>query len=72
LKVLIKFLGPIAKDDLEVEVSSIDELKKVIKENVEDKWIDSLGVAINDRLVKSLDEVKNGDVISLLPPVCGG
>ena len=60
------------RETLEEVFSDVNELKKVIKENVEDKWIDSLGVAVNGRLVKSLNEVKDGDVISLLPPVCGG
>jgi molybdopterin synthase sulfur carrier subunit len=72
LKVLIKFLGPISRDDLEVDVENIDELKKIIKENVSSEWIESLAVAVNDNIVNDLNEIKDGDVISLLPPVCGG
>ena len=72
MKVLIKFLGPISRDDLEVDVENIDELKKIIKENVSSEWIESLAVAVNDNIVNDLNEIKDGDVISLLPPVCGG
>lgn len=68
---LIKFLGPISRDDLEVEVKNIDELKEIIKQNVDKKYLESLAVAINDKIVNKL-EIKDGDVISLLPPVCGG
>jgi len=70
--VLIKFLGPISRDDLEVEVNSSEELKEVIKQNVDNEWIEKIAVAVNDKIVSNLDDIKNGDVISLLPPVCGG
>jgi len=72
LKVLIKFLGPISRDDLSVEVNSEEELKEIIKDSISSEWYDKVAIAINDRLVESLDEVKDGDVIVLLPPVCGG
>jgi len=70
--VLIKFLGPISRDDLEVEVNSSEELKEVIKQNISDEWLEKIAVAVNDKIVSNLDDIKNGDVISLLPPVCGG
>ena len=69
---LIKFLGPIARDDLEVEVTSSKDLKEVIKQNVDIEWLEKIAVAVNDKIVSNLDDIKNGDVISLLPPVCGG
>ncbi len=69
---LIKFLGPISRDDLEVEVNSSEELKEVIKQNISDEWLEKIAVAVNDKIVSNLDDIKNGDVISLLPPVCGG
>ena len=69
---LIKFLGPISKEDLEVDISSSEELKEVIKNNVDNEWLDKIAVAINDEIVSNLDNIKDGDVISLLPPVCGG
>jgi len=72
LKVIIKFLGPISKDDLEVEINSSEDLKEIIKQNVDSEWLDKIAVAINDEIVSNLDNIKDGDVISLLPPVCGG
>ena len=69
---LIKFLGPISRDDLEVNVKSSEELREIIKQNVDDRWLDKIAVAINDEIVSNLDNIKDGDVISLLPPVCGG
>jgi len=70
--VLIKFLGPISRDDLEVEINSSEELKEVIKQNISNEWLEKIAVAVNDKIVSNLDDIKNGDVISLLPPVCGG
>ena len=69
---LIKFLGPISRDDLEVEVNSSEELKEVIRQNITDEWLEKIAVAVNDKIVSNLDDIKDGDVISLLPPVCGG
>ena len=72
MKVLIKFLGPISRDDLKVEINSIEELKELIKQNVDSEWLEKIAVAVNDEIVSNLDNIKDGDVISLLPPVCGG
>jgi molybdopterin synthase sulfur carrier subunit len=72
LRVIIKFLGPIAKDDMVVKVTNGEELKNVIKENIDEKWFSTIAIALNDKIVSNLDEIKDGDVISLLPPVCGG
>jgi molybdopterin synthase sulfur carrier subunit len=72
LKVLVKFLGPLAKDDIEINVKNSKELKDKITENIDEKWLSIVAIAVNDKLVTNLDEIKDGDVISLLPPVCGG
>jgi molybdopterin synthase sulfur carrier subunit len=72
LKVIVKFLGPITREDVVLEVQSDSEIKEKIKKYIDKKWLDSLAVAVNDKIVHSFDEVKDGDVISLLPPVCGG
>ena len=72
LKVTVKFLGPITREDVVLEVQSDSEIKEKIKKYIDKKWLDSLAVAVNDKIVHSFDEVKDGDVISLLPPVCGG
>ncbi len=38
-----------------------------------DEWLKSSPVAVNSEIVTSLDiKLKSGDVVSILPPVCGG
>lgn len=72
--VKIEFLGPIQKESIEVEISNLNELKSALNadENLQ-KWLEISAVAVNDRLVFDKNFVlKNGDKISLLPPVCGG
>ena len=72
--VKVEFLGPISKEPLEVDIKNLQELKEILKkdENLKE-WLDSLAVAVNDEIVSSADiELKDGDKVSLLPPVCGG
>ena len=70
----VEFLGPIQKDPLELEIKNLNELADILQQDKEMlEWLESSAVAVNDTLVNSLDvELKNGDKISLLPPVCGG
>jgi len=72
--VKIEFLGPISKEPLEVDIKNLSEIKDILKSDESlSEWLDSLAVAINDEIVSSLDiALKDGDKISLLPPVCGG
>ncbi len=72
--VKVEFLGPISKEPLEVDIKNLNELKEILKKDESlSEWLDSLAVAVNDEIVSSLDiELKDGDKISLLPPVCGG
>ena len=72
--VRVEFLGPIQKDALELEIVNLNELAAILQKDEEVKeWLDNCAVAVNDNLVTSLEcELKNGDKISLLPPVCGG
>jgi molybdopterin synthase sulfur carrier subunit len=70
----VEFLGPINKSALEVEITNLNELGTILK-NEQDvsSWLETCAVAINDTLVSSKDfELKDGDRVSLLPPVCGG
>lgn len=70
----VEFLGPIKKDDLEIKASNLAELKKILNkdENLKE-WLEISAVAINDEIISNLDkELKNGDKVSILPPVCGG
>ena len=70
----VEFLGPIQKPTLELEIQNLNELAAILQadEEVSD-WLESCAVAVNDTLVSSLEApLKDGDRVSLLPPVCGG
>ncbi|RUM62102.1 MAG: molybdopterin synthase sulfur carrier subunit [Sulfurimonas sp.] len=72
--VRIEFLGPIAKESLEMEATSLQDVAEALSSDEEIKaWLQTCAVAVNDTLVSSLDTpLRSGDKISLLPPVCGG
>ncbi len=72
--VKIEFLGPINKDSIELDIKSLDDLSKILKDDKDlSLWLDTCAVAVNDTLVCSKDiQLNNGDKVSLLPPVCGG
>ena len=72
--VKIEFLGPINKDSMDLDISNLQELSEILKNDIEvSSWLETCAVAINDTLICSKDiELKDGDKVSLLPPVCGG
>lgn len=72
--ITVEFLGPIQKPILSMEASTLRDVAEALRQDNEmAQWIDSCAVAVNDTLVSSLDTVlKEGDKVSLLPPVCGG
>jgi molybdopterin synthase sulfur carrier subunit len=72
--VKVEFLGPINREAMEVDISNLQELKILLKDDTElQEWLENSAVAVNDTLVSTLDiPIKEGDKISLLPPVCGG
>lgn len=72
--VRVEFLGPIQKEPMELDIKNLSELSKVLKEDKEMlEWLQNSAVAVNDTLVGSIDvELKDGDRVALLPPVCGG
>lgn len=72
--VTVDFLGPIGKPSLELEISNLNELAKILQDDAEvSDWLESCAVAVNNTLVISLDTpLSDGDKVSLLPPVCGG
>ncbi len=72
--VTIEFLGPIQKAPLTLEAASLREVAEALKADAElAQWLETCAVALNDTLVGTLDTpLKNGDRVSLLPPVCGG
>jgi sulfur-carrier protein len=72
--ITIEFLGPIAQEDITIEANSLQDVADFLqKDSKLSPWLDSLAIAINDKLTDSLDAPLNdGDRVSLLPPVCGG
>ncbi|HDZ4930765.1 TPA: MoaD/ThiS family protein [Campylobacter jejuni] len=72
--VKVEFLGPINKENLELEVKNLKELKKILQKDESLKeWLELCAVSLNDEII--FDEntkLKDGDKIALLPPVCGG
>lgn len=72
--VKVEFLGPIGKEPLELDITNLTQLATILQEDETlSEWLENSAVAINDTLVASRDvALKDGDKISLLPPVCGG
>ncbi len=72
--VKIEFLGPIGKAPLEMEAATLADVSAKLKEDADlSQWLDKCAVALNDTMVSDLNTVlKDGDRISILPPVCGG
>jgi len=72
--VKVEFFGPIKKESLEVDVKNLKELKEILlkDESLKD-WLKVSAVAVNEKIVDKLDiELNDGDVVAILPPVCGG
>lgn len=72
--VKVEFLGPIARETIELEVNSLAGLSKVLYEDENIRpWLEKCAVAVNDVMVKDPNfPLKEGDRVSILPPVCGG
>jgi molybdopterin synthase sulfur carrier subunit len=72
--VTVEFLGPIQKQPLRLEITNLNQLASILQQDEElAQWLGNSAVAVNDTLVSSLDtQLKSGDKVSLLPPVCGG
>ena len=70
----IEFLGPIKMSNLKLEAANLSEVKEKLGEYEElAEWLKICAVAVNDEIASSLDApLKDGDKISILPPVCGG
>jgi len=72
--VRVEFLGPIQKEPLELDITNLNELADILKDDAQmQEWLQNSAVAVNDTLVSTKDyALKDGDKIVLLPPVCGG
>jgi molybdopterin synthase sulfur carrier subunit len=72
--VKVEFLGSIKTSPIYVEINNLNQLSSVLKENtILDEWLKISIVCVNDLLVEDINiELKSGDIISILPPSCGG
>ncbi len=72
--VKVEFLGPIGKAPVEMEAETLADVAEKLKEDGTVKeWLPKCAVALNDTMVSDLNTpLKDGDRISVLPPVCGG
>ena len=72
--VKVEFLGPIGKEPLELDITNLNELSTILKQDDSlSMWLKNSACAINDVLIENKDTpLKNDDKITLLPPVCGG
>lgn len=70
----IEFLGPIGRAPMEMEAATLADVANRLKVDSElASWLDKCAVAVNDTMVNDLNTaLKDGDRISILPPVCGG
>ncbi|HEG6610669.1 TPA: MoaD/ThiS family protein [Campylobacter jejuni] len=70
----VEFLGPINKENLELEVKNLKELKEILQKDESLKeWLELCAVSLNDEIIFDKNtKLKDGDKIALLPPVCGG
>ena len=72
--IIIEFLGPINRDPMKIDISNLNELKGILKDdNTVLPWLESSAIAVNDVIITNKNTIlKSGDKVSLLPPVCGG
>ena len=72
--VKLEFLGPINKENIEIQAHSLKELKEFLKQDESlQEWLGLCAVALNDKIIFDENQpLKSGDKIALLPPVCGG
>ena len=72
--VKVEFLGPIGKAPVEMEAKTLADVAEKLKEDGTVKeWLPKCAVALNDTMVSDLNTpLKDGDKVSVLPPVCGG
>ena len=49
----VEFLGPIQKKPLELEITNLNELAKILQDDKEmNEWLQNSAVAVNDMLVR--------------------
>ena len=70
----IEFLGPIDRKSISLDVLTLDEVSLKLQDDKElNDWLQKCAIAVNDEIIFDKNiQLKDGDKISLLPPVCGG
>ena len=71
----VRFLGHLKdKEALKIDIKNLGELKELLSKDESLKpWLGVCAVSLNDEVVSSLKEpLRDGDIICVLPPVCGG
>ncbi|GAA9185493.1 MoaD/ThiS family protein [Helicobacter pylori] len=74
----VRFFGPIKEENFFIKANDLKELRAILQEKEGLKeWLGVCAIALNDHLIDNLIDnlntpLKEGDVVSLLPPVCGG
>lgn len=70
----VEFLGPIGKEPLNLDITNLNELSEILKEDDSlSMWLKNSACAINDVLTDDKNaSLKDGDKVTMLPPVCGG
>lgn len=71
----VRFLGPLShKANLSLRIKNLKELKQILnKDDDLKKWLGLCAISVNDEIAMDLEQILNdGDVICILPPVCGG
>ncbi|CAA6821535.1 MAG: Molybdenum cofactor biosynthesis protein MoaD [uncultured Sulfurovum sp.] len=70
----VEFLGPMAQEVIELEAQTLADVATQLQ-NIESvaPWLEKCAVAVNDEMTANLGmSLKDGDRVSILPPVCGG
>ena len=76
--ITVKFLGPFNKESLEVsleKINTVEDLAQELKkdDSISSELLDLSAIAINDELIlDKKHQLNKNDVVSILPPVCGG
>ena len=53
---IVEFLGPIDREDIEVDIANLSELKEYFKDDKEIQgWLESSAIAVNDKIVSNLN-----------------
>ena len=71
----VRFLGPLKdKEVLKIDIKNLGELQELLSKDESLKpWLGVCALSVNDEVVSSLKEpLRDGDIICVLPPVCGG